>query len=57
MSLIYKNGGYGPHTAIVVSVTSNGINWIEENYVPNTVKTRITTFNEFVMQGKLSLFS
>ena len=41
-----KNGT--PHTAIVKSISSSGITWLEENYVAGTVtNTRFTKFSDF----------
>ena len=51
MLIRYKDGSYGPHTAIVESVTNAGIVWIEENYgTPNIVERRSVSFYVFSMQ-------
>ncbi len=50
MKIHYKDGSYGPHTAIVLSVTSSEITWIDENYTEkNTVGTHKMSFYQFSM--------
>ena len=45
---LYINGGWTPHTAIVVYKDSSGMMWIDSNWVAtNTVGTHYVTYSQF----------